>query len=187
MKLLLGITGASGSPYALRAIRAMLECGIRPAICCTEAGEAVFTHETGKSIADLALEHNLPLYDNRDLFAPVASGSYPLDAMLVLPCSMSTLGEIAHGCGKGLLARAADVCLKESRRLVLAVRETPLHLIHIENMASAARAGAVIMPCTPGFYHPMQSVEDIVDFIAGRALHTAGVPNALYKQWKGDQ
>lgn len=185
MRMLLGITGASGSPYALKAMEVLAQMGLDVSICATKTGERVFAHETGKNLLAVTKSLGLEQYDNDDLFAPVASGSHPLDAMLVLPCSMSTLGEIAHACGKGLLARSADVCLKERRRLVLAVRETPLHVIHLQNMTAVAQAGGIILPCTPGFYHPMETVTDVIDFVVGRALHTVGVPNTLYKQWGG--
>jgi len=125
-------------------------------------------------------------YEVGDVSAPIASGSFPTDGMVVVPCSMKTLAGVATGYSDNLLLRAADVTLKERRRLVLVVRETPLSLIHIENMATAARAGAVVLPAMPGFYHRPSTVAEMVDQVVGKALDALGVENTLSRHW-GDR
>ena len=133
-----------------------------------------------------ALGHgSLDLLDESDVAAPIASGSYPVAGMAVIPCSTGTLARIAHGISSGLLERAADVCLKERRRLILVPRETPLSLIHIRNMAAVTEAGAIVLPAMPGFYHHPKSVQDLVDFIAGRVLAHLGVEASFLKKWTG--
>jgi len=121
----------------------------------------------------------------QDLEAPVASGSFPTGGMVVCPCSMGTLGAIAHGAGTNLIHRAADVHLKEGRNLILVPRETPLSLVHLDNMKRAAEAGAVVLPAMPGFYHGVTTVADLVDFIVGRICDRLGIPNALIQRWGG--
>ena len=125
----------------------------------------------------------LAVYGREEWFAPVASGSNPPDAMIVCPCSMGTLAAIAQGLADNLIERAADVVLKEGRKLVLVPRETPFSAIHLENMLRLSRAGAVILPPSPGFYHHPQSVQDIVDFVVARVLDQIGVPHALMQRW----
>lgn len=127
----------------------------------------------------------LDLIDERDVAAPIASGSYPVAGMVVVPCSTGTLARIAHGISSGLLERAADVCLKERRRLILVPRETPLSVVHIRNMAVVAEAGAIVLPAMPGFYHRPQTVQDLVDFVAARVLAHLGVEASFLKQWTG--
>ena len=128
---------------------------------------------------------NFALEDNGDLFSPIASGSCAVDAVVIIPCSMSTLAEIACGTGKSLLCRAADVALKEGRRLLIVPRETPLNAIHLENMLKLARLGAGMLPAMPGFYSRPGSVDDLVGFVAGKALDWLGVENDLYQRWEG--
>jgi 4-hydroxy-3-polyprenylbenzoate decarboxylase len=125
----------------------------------------------------------LAVFGREEWFAPVASGSNPPDAMVVCPCSMGTLAAIAHGLADNLIERAADVVLKEGRKLILVPRETPLSAIHLENMLRLARAGAVILPPSPGFYHHPQTVADVVDFVVARVLDQLAVPHALMRRW----
>ena len=133
-----------------------------------------------------ALPGSLDVYGREEWFAPVASGSNPPDAMIVCPCTMGTLASIAQGLASNLIERAADVVLKEGRKLVLVPRETPFSAIHLENMLRLARAGAVILPPNPGFYHHPQNVGDLVDFVVARILDQVAVPHSLMQRW-GDQ
>jgi 4-hydroxy-3-polyprenylbenzoate decarboxylase len=144
---------------------------------------------------DMTLEHmvsqfkdykgKLHLCEIGDLFAPIASGSFYVDGMVILPCSMSTLGKIAHGIGDNLLTRAADVSMKERRNFVLVPRETPLSSTHLRNMLALSEMGITILPAMPGFYHKPKTLEDIVDGIVGRVMRSLGVENHLYYEWNG--
>ncbi len=188
----LGIGGASGFVYGLRVARALagLDCELHFSI--TDKGRAIAEHESGESFVSNwnALKENarakLFFYDNNDFFAPPASGSFILDAMIVAPCSMSAAAAIANACGGDLLRRVADVQLKERRRLVLLIRETPLSTIHLRQLLSLSEAGALIVPATPAFYHKPNSIDQLVDFMAGRALSAAGIQNELCPPWLGN-
>ena len=188
-RYIVGITGASGSIYALRLYEELLRLGHEVHIVITRNGQKVMDHELGPDAAGLAgrlegkLEGRLIIHDADDLFAPIASGSFKVDAMAVVPCSMATLGELAAGISKNLLGRAADVCLKERRTLVLVPRETPLNTIHLKNMLSLSEAGAVILPAMPAFYGKPLNINDMVDFIAGRVLQSLGIDNDLFMKW----
>ena len=129
----------------------------------------------------------LEMFHHKDVAASIASGSYPADGMVVVPCSGGTLAKIAHGVSTGLLERAADVCLKERRKLILVTRETPLSLIHLRNMTAVTEAGAIVLPGSPGFYHNPNSVQDLVDMIAGRILAHLGIDTPMFKQWTGPE
>lgn len=187
-RIIIGITGASGSIYALNFLKhaAALEIDLRVVI--TEMGSAVFRHETGMTVAEAAGEIKAPggirIYDNSDMFADIASGSYKTDGMVVVPCSMKTLSGIANGYSASLLERAADVILKERRSLILAVRETPLSIIHLKNMTSAAEAGAVILPAAPGFYNRPSSISELADFISGKIFDLLKIEHGLGTEWK---
>lgn len=187
-RYIVGVTGASGSVYGIKVIRALLEKGHEVHLVITDNGKKVITYETGLGEKELleelsAWKENIILHDNRDLFSSIASGSYITEGMVVVPCSMATLGEIAQGVSKTLLGRAADVCLKEKRKLVLVPRETPLNSIHLKNMLTLSQSGAIILPAMPAFYNRPETIEDMVDFIAGRILSSLGVENTLYKEW----
>ena len=185
--IILGITGASGSIYALNFMHHAIRLGINLRIVSSPMGDRVFSHETGVSVreaADSAGNGTYRLYDNADMFADIASGSCRIDGMVVLPCSMKTLSSVAHGASGSLLERAADVMLKERRTLILAVRETPLSLVHMKNMVSAAEAGAVILPAAPGFYHTPDSIDRLADFITGKILDQFGIDHKLSTEWK---
>jgi len=187
MKLVVAVGGASGSVYAKRlldviaaqcdrdaAVKASLEIGL----CFSRAGAEVWEHELGP-VPDYPFKR----YGLRDFRAPFASGSAGWDAMVVIPCSTGGLARIAHGVSDDLIGRAADVMLKERRRLVLVVRETPLSLIHIENMATVTRAGAVVLPAAPSFYSKPTTVEAVLDTVVGRVLDQVGLPNTLMPRW----
>lgn len=194
----IGIAGASGAPYSKRVIQGLLAAHHLVKVVITDAGRRVLEVEesvrlSGVPDADLPVlktwvegdASNLELVDERDVAAPIASGSYPVAGMAVVPCSTGTLARISHGISSGLLERAADVCLKERRKLILVPRETPLSLVHLRNMIAVTEAGAIVLPAMPGFYHRPQTVQDIVDFIAGRVLAHLGVEASFIKKWAG--
>jgi flavin prenyltransferase len=183
MKLVVAVGGASGSIYARRLLDTLAAVAgnrsdLQVGLVFSKSGAEVWQHELGK-VPDYPF-HRYPLNDFR---APFASGSAGWDAMVVIPCSTGGLARIAHGVSDDLIGRAADVMLKERRKLVLVVRETPLSTIHLENMLRLAQAGAVILPPAPGFYNDPQSIADIVDFVVARVLDQLGVPHALQPRW----
>lgn len=182
-KLIVGITGASGSVYAVRLIDVLRECGIEVHAVITDSGQRVLDYECGVTMEELSRRVDV-LYPNADVGAAIASGSFRMDAMVVLPCSMKTAGAIAHGVTDDLLTRAADVTLKEGRRLLLVPRETPMHEIHIENLLRLARAGAVIMPAAPGFYHRPETLDDLVNMMVGKILDRLGIEAELFTRWR---
>lgn len=198
----LGIAGASGTPYARRVLEQVLGAGHDVKAVITDAGRKVLAVEedlvlTGNTEADtptLLEWANVPdfagtfeLYHHKDVAAPIASGSFAVDGMVVVPCSGGTLGRIAHGISNGLLERTADVCLKERRRLVLVPREMPLSLIHLRNMTAVTEAGAIVLPASPGFYHNPKSIDDLVDMVAGRILASLGIDSKVMKTWLGPE
>ncbi len=191
-----GVTGASGAILAQAALR-LLEADPRVArvhLVVTETGLRLFAHELGivapnpKQLPALILgtrATKIELLPNKDVGASIASGSFPVDAMVVIPCSVGTLAAIAGGSSEDLLARAADVVLKEGRRLVLCIRETPLNRIHLENMLRAQQAGAVIMPAIPSYYHQPKTIDDLVEQYVCRVLAQLGLPQEKQYQWRG--
>lgn len=187
-KIVVGITGASGSIYSKRLIEELLKKKIYVHVICTENGSKVMNYETSLDIKQWVRElktkyEYIKLEDINDLFAGVASGSYKFDAMVVLPCSMGTLAEISNGLSRNLLCRAADVALKENRRLVICPRETPLNAIHLENMLKLSRLGVTILPPMPGFYHKPKTIEDLIDFVVGKILDSLSIENILFEKW----
>lgn len=199
MRVFLGVTGASGALYGGHALRALTGAGCDVGLCVSDAGAHVISHEIleagprppedpGLVVASFverfaAAPGSVTVLGLNDLTAPFASGSSLAPAALIAPCSGSSLGAIAHGAARNLIHRCADVMLKERRRLVLMPRETPLSLIHLENMAAVTRAGALVLPAMPGFYTLPRSVEDMVDFMVGKALDHLGVPHELMARW----
>lgn len=193
----LALTGASGMPYGLRLLECLLGAGCRVQLLYSQAAQIVARQEMDFELPSRPAEaraalisryptvdrENLQVFGREEWFAPVASGSNPPDAMIVCPCSMGTLAAIAQGLSDNLIERAADVVLKEGRKLVLVPRETPFSAIHLENMLRLARAGAVILPPSPGFYQHPQSVQDIVDFVVARVLDQVGVSHSLMQRW----
>lgn len=192
----LAITGASGMPYAMRLLECLLQSGQRVNLVYSQAAQIVAKQELNFTLPNRPQEAEkilaerlgqfsgeLRVFGRDDWYAPMASGSNPGDAMVICPCTMSTLGKIAGGISDDLIARAADVMLKEKRPLILVPRETPFSAIHLENMLRLAHAGAVILPPNPGFYHHPQSVQDIVDFVVARILDHLGVKQTLIKPW----
>ena len=180
----LGITGASGATLAERMIAFLAEQpDIRLSVVATVNGEQVFEYETGTKLEDVLKSKNVTLFDSRDMFAPIASGSHPVRCMAVVPCSMGTAGKLAAGVCDNLLVRAADVCLKEHVPLIIAPRESPMHSVHLRNLAALSDLGAVIAPPFPAFYSRETSLGEVYDAIAGRILKCMGFENTLYKQW----
>ena len=188
------MTGASGAPYAIRLLQTLCRLGRSVHLTISPSAVQVIREETGLSIGlnrfdplafgDLA-PGRLVYHHYQDFTAGIASGSFLSSGMVVIPCSMSTLGAIAHGVTENLITRAADVHLKERRKLILVPRETPLSLIHLENMVQVTRAGAVVLPAMPGWYHRPQQLADLVDFIVGRICDQLGIPNRLITRWGG--
>jgi flavin prenyltransferase len=182
-RLIVGLTGASGAIYGIRTLAALKDVpDIETHLVLSPAAKRTILEETGwkvsavETLADVVHRHG-------DIGAALASGSFLTAGMIVAPCSIKTLSEIANSHSDNLLARAADVCLKERRRLVLVLRETPLHLGHIELMAKATRYGAVLLPPVPAFYNHPQTIDDIVDNTVGKALDQFEIPHALYQRW----
>lgn len=193
MNYVIGISGASGSCYGKRTVEALLAASHSVQLIASAAGAAVMGHELEEDFrkwpGSMAGGERLTIWDDGDLFAPFCSGSSPPDGMAVVPCSMGTLARISAGTADTLLVRAADVCLKERVRLVLAVRETPLNLIHIENMKRVTLAGAVVLPASPGFYHRPTDMAGIIDHVAGKVLASLGIDQSLFPAWgeKGEK
>jgi 4-hydroxy-3-polyprenylbenzoate decarboxylase len=193
----LAFTGASGMPYGLRLLECLLAAGCKVQLLYSQAAQIVAKQEMDFELPSRPVDarnallkqfvavnpENLSVFGREEWFAPVASGSNPPDAMVICPCSMGTLAAIAQGLADKLIERAADVVLKESRKLVLVPRETPFSAIHLENMLRLSRAGAVILPPSPGFYQHPKTVEDIVDFVVARILDQLAVPHQLMKRW----
>ncbi|EFF63371.1 MULTISPECIES: UbiX family flavin prenyltransferase [Turicibacter] len=186
-KIVVGITGASGSIYAKRLIEELASKGYLVHVIATDKGKQVFKYELSLDLKQWIRELNQPtvkLEDNQNLFAGVASGSHGFDAVIVMPCSMGTLAEISHGLSRNLLCRAADVALKEGRKLIIVPRETPFNTIHLENMCHLSKVGATIIPAMPGFYHHPQTLEDLVNFVVGKVLSYLNINHNLFKKWE---
>ena len=183
-RIIVGITGASGVIYGIRLLEVLRDLKVEAHLILTEAAQQNIQIETPFTVEDVeGLAHEV--HDVRDLAAPVSSGSFVTSGMVVAPCSIKTLSAIANSYNENLLVRVADVTLKEGRRLVLLVRETPLHLGHLELMVKAARMGAVIMPPVPAFYHSPKSLGDIVDHTVGKVLDLFGLDAKLFRRWEG--
>lgn len=182
---IVGITGASGSILGVRALEVLSSLpDTTTHLVMSEEAKRTLELETGMKAADVEKLADI-VHDVRNLAAPISSGSFRTDGMLVIPCSMRSAGAIAYSLNDNLLVRAADVCLKERRRLVLSVRETPLHIGHLRTMERLAELGAVIAPPIAGFYHRPRSVDDIINHAVGKALDSLGVPNELFARWQG--
>ena len=184
-RIIVAISGASGAVYGVRLLQVLQQtAGVESHLVVSSAGWRNVQEEHGMQRAAIeALAHHV--HDISDVGAAIASGSFQCSGMVVAPCSMRTLAAIAHGLSDNLLTRAADVVLKERRRLVLMVRESPLSLIHLRNLVSVTEAGAIVCPPMPAFYLRPQSVDDIVDFSVARALDLLDVPHTLAARWNG--
>jgi 4-hydroxy-3-polyprenylbenzoate decarboxylase len=197
-RIVVAVTGASGALYAVRFLKACLELGVRVELVVSDYGHRLLIEELDLNLKADTIEAwlarrygesprtgTITRHSDHDLGASIASGSQSWTGMAVIPCSMKTLSGIARSASSNLIERAADVTLKERRRLVIVPRETPLHLIHIENLRQAALAGASIVPAMPAFYQHPKTLEDLADFIAGRVLSLLGVEHRLFEPWEG--
>ncbi|SCZ04638.1 4-hydroxy-3-polyprenylbenzoate decarboxylase [Alkaliphilus peptidifermentans DSM 18978] len=178
----MGVTGGSCAIYGVGLLKVLQQLNIETHLVVSKMGEYVVNHECGMDLAELKSLATV-YHDNNDLAAPIASGSFKTDGMIIIPCSMRTLAAVAHGMSDNLLTRAADVVVKEGRKLVIVPRETPLSVIHLENMLKLARIGVKILPAAPGFYHQPESIEEIVSIMVGRALDQLDVEHNLFKRW----
>ena len=181
--VIVGISGASGSVLAWNTVNELLRRDVPTIVVCSNGGRLVWQEEMDASFSEALAEWRehprFTFYSISDLRAPIASGTYPTAGMVIVPCSMNSLASLAHGLSGNLLLRAADVCLKERRRLVLVPRETPLHAIHLENMLTLARMGAAVLPPQPAFYLKPRSIDDIARFVVGRVLVALGIDQTL--------
>lgn len=185
-RIILAVTGASGTIYAVSLVRALSgRDDVELHLVMSDAARKVMELETDLSEDALTSPADV-IHQAEDIAAPPASGSWQHHGMVVCPCSMATLAAVASGLGSNLIHRAADVTLKERRKLILVPRETPLSAIHLKNMLAADRAGAIVLPACPGFYHRPATVEELADQLAGRILDQLNIPHDLYKRW-GDQ
>lgn len=198
LPIVVAITGASGAAYGVRLVEVLLAAGRDIHLTVSPSGQAVFTEEIGRRLDlerfDLAAllgqappaSGRCTYHHYKDLMAPIASGSFLTSAMAICPCSGSTLAAVAHSMGENLVHRAAEVHLKERRKLVVVPRETPLSLPQLKNMQAIHEAGAVVLPAAPGFYHGADTVADLVDFVVARICDQLGVANALIRRWGGE-
>jgi 4-hydroxy-3-polyprenylbenzoate decarboxylase len=182
-RLIVGISGASGVIYGVRLLQALRQFPVETHLVMTRTAEVTLAHETDFKVADVRRLAG-KAYRIDDLAAAISSGSFRTMGMIVAPCSMRSLGEMAHAITANLLTRAADVVLKERRRLVLVVRETPLHAIHLRNMATLAEIGAIIAPPVPAFYNRPRSLDDVIDHTVGRVLDLFGLDTGAVKRWR---
>jgi 4-hydroxy-3-polyprenylbenzoate decarboxylase len=197
-KIAIAITGASGAIYATRTVAALLERGVHVELIVSDYGRRLLRDELGEAAS---IERLMPflsdkygpgvsagemtIHSNRDLGATIASGSHGCSGMAIVPCSMKTLAAVAHGLSRSLVERAADVMLKEQRRLVIVPRETPMSLPQLKNMVLCAEAGAMILPAMPAFYQQPKTLDDLADFMAGKILSALGFDHELYPAWTG--
>jgi 4-hydroxy-3-polyprenylbenzoate decarboxylase len=182
-RLIIGISGSSGIIYGIRLLEALKSMSVETHLVVSKAAQLTRAHETTLSAAELKALADV-YYPYHNIAASIASGSYKTMGMIVAPCSMKTLGEIAHGIAGNLLTRAADVVLKERRRLVLMPRESPLHLVHLQNMVSITQMGGIICPPVPAFYHKPLEIMDLVNDTVGRILDLFELENNLTKRWE---
>lgn len=185
MKVIVGISGGSGSIYAVALLKILREFNIETHLVVSTMGEYVTNHECGIDLQELK---GLATYfhDNKDLGASIASGSFKTDAMVIVPCSMKTVSSVANGFSDNLLSRAADVIIKENRKLIVVPRETPLSQIHLENMLKLSKLGVTVMPPSPAFYSHPQDIGDIVSGIVARILDHLGIEHDLIERWDGE-
>jgi len=197
-RIIVAVTGASGAIYAVRTIAALLAEGCELELVISDYGKRLMLDELGKDakverLADLLVEKygedvrrgSFVMHSNKDLGATIASGSHRCESMVIVPCSMKTLAGVAHGLSHSLIERAADVMLKEQRRLVLVPRETPLSLPDLRNMVLCAESGAMILPAMPAFYQQPKTIDDLAAFLAGKILNALGFEQTLFPAWSG--
>jgi len=184
-RIIVAITGASGALYGLQTVKALKEVALAEVhLVISETGRLLVEQELGSDALGQIQAYSFQTYANDDMAAPIASGSFITEGMIIAPCSAKTLSAIACGYGNSLIARAADVVLKERRRLVALFRETPLNLAHIENMAMVTRMGGIVMPPIPAFYHKPKTIDDLIRQSVGKALDLFRIKNDLYSRWE---
>ena len=181
-RIVVGITGATGAVFGVRLLEALRAAEVETHLVLSKWGLQTVEHELGLSLTELR-DRATVVHGGNNMAATISSGSFRTEGMVIAPCSMRTAGAIAHGYGESLVHRAADVVLKERRRLVLVPRETPLSIVHLQNMLELARLGAIMLPAMPGFYHRPASVQDMVDFVVGKILDRLRVEHALVRRW----
>ncbi|MEW6425484.1 MAG: UbiX family flavin prenyltransferase [Bacillota bacterium] len=184
MRIIIGITGASGAIYGIRLLEVLRRQEIETHLIITDSAKKIISVETDYLIEQVEAFADF-VYDNHDLGAPLASGSFPADGMIIAPCSIKTVSALAHSFNDNLLVRAADVTLKEKRKIVVVPRETPLHLGHLRLLAALAELGAVIVPPVPAFYHLPKSIDDLINHTVGKVLDQFGIKHQLFRRWDG--
>ncbi len=185
IRLIVGITGASGTVLGVRLLEELKKSKVETHVIVSRGAYEVAKYEMKdvKDVQGLVKSNSLQYYDEKDISAKIASGSYETEGMIIAPCSMKTLSSIAWGYGDNLISRAADVCIRYKRRLVVVPRETPLNAIHLENMAKLSRMGVWIVPPNLSYYHNPKTLEDMTDFMVGKMLDCFGIEHELYKKW----
>ena len=199
MKFILAVSGGSGGLYAMSVLKGICESGNTCYLVSSEPGRRVLTLETNVSLTGQVKNDKkvllskfkfdrslIEVIDENDVGANIASGSFQNDGMVIVPCSTGTLGSIANGISRGLIERAADVCLKERRKLIIVPREAPYSLIHLENMIKVTRAGGIVLPASPGFYNLPTTIDDIVNMVSSRILEKLGILSDTLIEWKGE-
>ncbi len=184
MSLIVAITGSSGVIYGIKMLECLKDLKIQTHLVLSEWGQKNIEIETEKSV-EYVKGLATACYDSKNMAAPISSGSFKTDGMTIVPCSMKTLSSIANGYDDNLISRAASVCIKESRKLVLVPRETPLSKIHIENMRILVNAGVTILPATPGFYQKPKTIDDMIFHIVGKVLDQFSISHNLFRRWSG--
>jgi 4-hydroxy-3-polyprenylbenzoate decarboxylase len=180
-RIIIGMTGASGVQYGIRLVE-VLNGNAETYLVLSEQARALIEYETDVNVDSLIKKATFH-YSDDDFMSPIASGSFKWDAMVIVPCTMKTLSSVANGFADTLIGRAADVTIKEGRKLILVPREMPLSLIHLENMVKAQKAGCVVMPACPGFYNKPKTIDDLVDNVVGRILDQVGIDNDIFQRW----
>lgn len=186
MKIVVGISGASGAVYGIRTLEALRQCGVETHLVISKSGKKTIAIETNYRVNDVEALADY-VYENENVGATIASGSFRHDGMIVAPCAIKSLSAIANSYNDNLLVRAADVTLKEKRRLVVIVRETPLHLGHLRLLTALAELGGIILPPMPAFYHQPKTIDDIINQTVGKALDQFGIEHQLFRRWEGNQ
>ncbi len=182
LEFIIALTGASGIIYGVQLLKYFKKMRIKTHLIISEPAKVIIKHELNMDIKEVKKFADFT-YDPHDFTAPIASGSYRSDGMIIIPCSMKTLSAIANGYADNLITRAAECMLKERKPLILVPRETPLSIVHLKNMVKAAEAGAIIIPAMPAFYHKPKTIEDLINFVIGKVLDMLGIQHDLYKRW----
>jgi flavin prenyltransferase len=186
MTIIVAITGSSGVLYGIRMLEVLQKLGVETHLVLSNWGERNIRIETRKTV-DYVKSLSSRTYDNSNMAAPISSGSFRTEGMTIVPCSMKTVSSIANGYEDNLISRAAGVCIKESRKLVLVPRETPLSAIHLRNMLRLCKIGVIILPAMPGFYHKPRTIEELADHLVGKVLDQFGIEHNIFKRWGSNE